>query len=442
MTNKITYYHPNALFKRLNTFIDHASDSIACYCNDPVSNFTRNRKLPAATLIRLILNFSSHSLPSEISNFFTSSSSDIPSSSAVSQRRKLLDPSVFKDINYAFLGSIDNYRTFKGYHILAQDGSDINLPFLDDDTQISYGHDKPVCQFHLNALYDCLNHVYFDYAVNRPTKRSECDALVDIIDRHNFPNHSIIIADRGYESYNLIAHCIENNQKFIFRVKDIDTKNGIMTSLNLKDEPIDKTFTRILTNMQTKEIKEDTSNTYVFVPSTSTFDYLNALTRTYSLSFRVIRFKITETSYETLVTNLGEDEFKLNEFKDLYHMRWEEETGFGHLKSNVGIEYFHSKKRTFIEQEIYASIILYNFTQLIINNIEIHDEKKKKGNKYKQKIAVGPAITNVRSYLRGIIDSNVLIRNIIKNLTLIRPDRSYQRSASKHHPKTLNHRIC
>ena len=231
-----------------------------------------------------------------------------------------------------------------GYYILAQDGSDINLPFLQDDTQISYGQDSIVCQYHLNALYDCINHVFWGSRIDLPTKKSEVNALIDLINHRNYPENSIITADRGYESYNLIAHCIENNQKFIFRVKDIDTKNGILTSLSLPDEKFDITVTRTLTNVQTNEVKKNENNQFVFVPSTSVFDYLDSCNRFYDLSFRIVRFKIADDKYETLVTNLDENEFKLDDFKSLYYLRWNEETAFYYLKHAVGMLYFHCKK--------------------------------------------------------------------------------------------------
>ena len=58
----------------------------------------------------------------------------MPSPSALSQRRKLLDPDIFKRINNLFLRCFDNYKTINGYYIFAQDSSDINIPFMDDDT--------------------------------------------------------------------------------------------------------------------------------------------------------------------------------------------------------------------------------------------------------------------------------------------------------------------
>ena len=118
---------------------------------------------------------------------------------------------------------------------------------------------------------DCINHVFWESRIDLPTKKSEIGALIDFINHRNYPENSIITADRGYESYNLIAHCIENNQKFVFRVKDIDTKNGILTSLSLSDEKFDITVTRTLTNVQTNEAKKNENNQFVFVPSTLVF---------------------------------------------------------------------------------------------------------------------------------------------------------------------------
>ncbi|WP_281509190.1 hypothetical protein [Thomasclavelia cocleata] len=59
-----------------------------------------------------------------MSHFFTNCV-DMPTLSAMCQRRQLLDPYIFKRINNLFIHSFDNYKTINGYRILAQDGSDI-----------------------------------------------------------------------------------------------------------------------------------------------------------------------------------------------------------------------------------------------------------------------------------------------------------------------------
>ena len=64
----------------------------------------------------------------------------------------------------------------------------------------------------------------------------------------------------------------------------------------------------------------------------------------YYLSFRVVRFKLTQDSYEVLLTNLSEDEFSVVDLKELYAMRWGIETSFRDLKYSLALSYFHSKK--------------------------------------------------------------------------------------------------
>ena len=233
------YFSPDQIKNFFNDSINFTLENIQCYCNDPVSDFTRDRLLPARTLIDCILSFSNYSTTCEMSHFF-SDCADMPSPSALSQRRKLLDPDIFKRINNLFLRCFDNYKTINGYYIFAQDCSDINIPFMDDDTKVHYEDGrKPSCQYHINALYDCLNHIFYDWSIDAASKKREPDALISIINHKNYPHNSIFTADRGYENYNLLAHLCKNNLKFAIRVKDIESKNGIMTNIKTENETFD-----------------------------------------------------------------------------------------------------------------------------------------------------------------------------------------------------------
>lgn len=433
-SNSNIYYSPKKIKKILNQSIDFTLEGIQCFCHDPISNFTRNRLLPARTLIDSILSFSNYSTASEMSHFF-SDCTDMPSTSAMCQRRQLLDPAIFKRINNLFVHSFANYRTINGYYILAQDGSDVNIPFMDDDTKVkSDGGGKPYCQYHVNALYDCLNHIFYDWSIDASTKKREADALISIINHKNYPQNSIFTADRGYENYNLLAYFIENNLKFAIRVKDIDTKSGIMTNIKTKNGTFDMNVTRILTRFQSKEIKAH-KDKYVFVPTTSRFDFLGPTQDFYELSFRIVRFKITDDTYETIITNLSEDEFQLEDFKELYHYRWKEETAFNKVKYTMGLVYFHAKKRKLIQQEINATFLMYNVSEIIINNIEI-----KQNRKYRYKANFANAVTNIRLYLRNLLKEKNLISRIKKFLVPQRPERSYERAIKPKSCQPLNYR--
>lgn len=426
------YYSPKSVKKKLNHAIDHALDLIQFYCKDPVSNFTRDRKLPARTLIECIMHFSNHSTISEMSQFF-SHVDNMPSPSALCQRRKLLKHEIFLRINHAFLCSFDNYSTINGYRILAQDGSDINIPFKDDDTKVSSGKNSaPYSQYHINALYDCLNHIFLDWSIDTASKKQEVEALINIIKMERYPPKSIFTADRGYESYNLFAHLINRNLKFAIRIKDIHKNNAIMKNIPTPEGTFDITTTRTLTRRQTREVKANKEK-YVFVPSSSKFDFLGPDWDYYDLTFRIVRFKITEDTYETLITNLGEDEFSLDDLKELYHLRWQEETGFNKVKNTMGMVYFHAKKRKSIKQEISATFLMYNVCEIVTNNIKI---KKQCRHDYKTNFA--STVTNVKLFLRNQLREKALISRIKTILIPIRPNRAYKRRVRPKSLKPLN----
>ena len=50
-------------------------------------------------------------------------------------------------------------------------------------------------------------------------------------------------------------------------------------------------------------------------------------------------------------------------------MRWGIETSFRDIKYAAGMVFFHSRKNELILQEIYAKLILYNFSEAIIGGV-------------------------------------------------------------------------
>ena len=51
------------------------------------------------------------------------------------------------------------------------------------------------------------------------------------------------------------------------------------------------------------------------------FEYLKIEDDYYDLPLRIVRFKITDDTYECLATNLGREEFPFEVMKELYHKR-------------------------------------------------------------------------------------------------------------------------
>jgi IS4 transposase len=51
---------------------------------------------------------------------------------------------------------------------------------------------------------------------------------------------------------------------------------------------------------------------------------------------------IVENTYETLITNLPENEFSMAKLQHQYHLRWGIETLFRELKYSLALTYLHS----------------------------------------------------------------------------------------------------
>ncbi len=137
------------------------------------------------------------------------------------------------------------------------------------------------------------------------------------------------------------------------------------------DDEFDLDFRRILTRKKTKQVKAR-PDLYKHLAPCCTFDFLKPrVVDFYVFSFRVVRIKITDDLYETPITNLGHVDFPPKELKNLYRMRWGIETSFRQLKYTVGLINFHSKKREFIEQEVFSRFIMYNFTEMITSHVII-----------------------------------------------------------------------
>ena len=113
----------------------------------------------------------------------------------------------------------------------------------------------------------------------------------------------------------------------------------------------------ILTRKQTNEVKASLKQ-YKILPKTSPFDYLDLYDRKfYTLNFRVVRFAISEDSYECIITNLPKEEFPADEVKKIYAMRW----GLKHLSVNDERAWFKTHPQ-WSKSNRYAELKAWIFT--------------------------------------------------------------------------------
>ena len=268
----------------------------------------------------------------------------------------------------------------------------------------------------------------------KPYEENESFAMIEMIKKLTANQKTIIMADRGYETYNIFANIQERGLFYLIRIKDTSKKGSISGSLSL---PVSCEFDEEIELIMTRKQKFYKTKGYKYLSNSSPFDFLDSENLFYTLHLRLTQFQLENGVYECIASNLDRDEFPLEKIKELYHMRWGIETSFRELKYTIGLTNLHSKNVEYICQEIYAKLILYNFCEIILANIILEERNRK----YTYQLNYTMAIQICRHYLRQTfvtIDVEGLIK---KELSPQRPHRQYQRRVIKKRWVSFAYRI-
>ena len=359
----------------------------------PDQQFVRRSSLSLEKMVSAILGMGGKTLSKELLDLKL----DVTNSAFV-QRRYQIKSDLFKSLFDSFTDRIPNHIDLP---ILAIDGSDVSIPRNDQDHEtciIANVGSKPYNLIQLNALFDLKRNIYVDACVQDKRQVNENDGLIQLMSASSF-DKALIIMDRGYESYNVIAHCQERGWSYLIRIKD--GSYGIKGKVNSPASPcFDQTFHLILCRKQTKDWKQvyqQFPNHFRFLPKTSRFDFLSEKSRTqdiqtYFLGFRMVRLEVAPGSYETLITNT---DYPIEQLKSLY-----------------------------------ARLINFNFCQWLASQVIIN----KSGRTYDYQICFSDAAYASRLFFIGVLSSPKVEAYLKKHLTPVRPKRSFERRL---HPQTV-----
>ena len=410
--------------KKIVSSMEHNPDP---FVEKPGVDFSRNRIFTLSKLTYCTLSMENHSINKELRRFFSYDTDRLPTKSAFIMQRKKLKGNAFPHI----LDSLNNLFPFRkkyhGFHLLACDGSDLNLPPLPGDAKTFVPSNTAGVgsyQLHLNALYDILEKRYTDVEIQNRTEIDERKAFLEMVSRNRLPGKNLFIADCGYISVNVIARLLHMDQFFLIRAKDLAGERSFLKRFSLPDtnefdHPIQFDVTR-----SNKKCYRKHPEKFFIQRKDRPFDLipLGDTSSCFSISIRVVKIDLGDNS-EYLITNLPVNKFGIKELKELYHLRWGIETSFRFLKYTVALNSLHSVLRKLIHQEIYARLILYNASLLMANCVNVRQTSKK----YTLKVSVSDAIDICRNYLVSHLKNKTVKELLLRYRTEIRPDRSFQR---------------
>ena len=425
----------NDILAKLKDAVRSVAANIQNYVSNP-GDFSRNGKLPPDVLMEFLIGQGSRSTRNELIEAF-SYNKDHPSAPALVQKRAKLNPDALRDVLYRFNQSLEPDHSNSNYRFFAADGSTFSflstLQFSSDVYFTDQGNSaKGAFGVHLTAFMDLDTNRYSAAVIQPVSQKDEYKAFSTIVDVHPLPvsAKAVFIADRGFCSYNNMAHVMQRGQFFLFRAKDIHSKGLLHHIVFPSDDEFDVSIQLVIVRRQSKKLS--LPDGYVrFVNKDTSFDFIEyGSNGFFVLPLRIVRFKLPSGDCEALVTNLPSNDFPPDDLKKLYFRRWGIETSFRHLKYTIGLSKFHAKTASFVTQEIWGRLISYNFACAVMDCVRIPVTETK----HSYKVSVSAAVLVCRKFILSLIAYFALdvLELLARELIPIRLNRSFPRLSTAH----------
>ncbi|KAF0138690.1 MAG: transposase ISLbp1 [Stygiobacter sp.] len=263
------------------------------------------------------------------------------------------------DLVKAYYAEGDELR-YKGYRLVAIDGSRIQLPNTKEvitEFGIAENKGKSVPMAMTSTAYDVLNHIAVNTSLERyeTSERTLAEYHIEKMQTLRANSKDILLMDRGYPSVYLCAKMLVNSYDFVVRCNAEKFLNEV------------KAFSQ---STATDEIIELDLHT----GSRKYNKILQELVQKHSLAtirLRIVKILLEGGTTEYLLTSLLDQEtFSVDDLKKIYHLRWNEETYFNFQKNVLEIENFSGKTPETIRQDYFARVLSSNLGSLLIEEAQ------------------------------------------------------------------------
>jgi hypothetical protein len=343
--------------------------------------------------------------------------------SAFVQYRKKIKPEVFRHlsdviVNEFYTDNESGIKLWKGFRLLAVDGSRLTLPNTDELEGI-YGitrnqNQSGVVQCRVSVLYDVINNYVVDGLLSPLSKGEGKLALEHLLYANK---NDLVIYDRGYPSFELIYEHYKLGINFLIRAKvDFCIKTKEFEKSGSSTQIVD-----IYPGQHRKIVdKEYNSNSKVKV--------------------RLVRVELPDGEVELLITSLMDiKKYPTGIFKELYFKRWGIETFYDEFKNKIKVENFSGYSNQSIMQDFYAALFVSNVQTLVVSEVVDEIDEQMQGNMYKYKVNTNLSYGFLKNRIVTLFFSNNDMDKTIKelkslfkkNLVPIRPDRTFARDTGK-----------
>ncbi|MFH0735869.1 MAG: IS4 family transposase [bacterium] len=398
--------------------------------------FIRDRQLYFETLIIFLIFGAVKTLAVGIPEFFEKfgKKNIACTKQAFSKARKNLSYFAFIYLNDILVGEHykSDFNKYKGYRLLAVDGSKIELPHGDVIAKEFGGvtkEKKLLNRARAISIYDITNKMIVQAKLYNYST-SERDCLVEQLQelkRKGRQINDVIVADRGFPSLSVFIELKKMGYNFVIRYNGENFLKEFEEFAKIKCNDMN-----IIVNP--KEVYRRKPKK-VLLKATNNLQYGE-------IELRVVKIKLKSGTIEYLITSfLDKKEMTRQNLRNIYKMRWEEEENFKYQKYTTEIENFSGKCGENINQDYHSRILAINLHLSILRdaNKQIKKEVKKKKTilkhkEYEANKNVSYGILN--SYIIKLITDNSviwdniyaeLLSKITRHKIAKRPERNYER---------------
>jgi len=267
------------------------------------------------------------------------------SASSLCEARQKMPETIFLELNQKILEMREKSHSlpaWQGHRVFGVDGSKINVPH----ELLIAGYTAPhKHQYYPQGLMSTLYHLgsglIYDGILS--SVKGERDVLLSHMERL-LPG-DVLVLDRGYFSYLILAKAIEKGIHLICRMQSGNVNKAVQSFWD--SDSLDETITYTPSIAVKYESRKQGYDIEL-----------------HPVQLRLIKYTINNETYVCSTTLLDKQQYLLNEFPAVYHGRWGIEELYKISKKYIDIEDFHSKSERGIKQECYAHMLLINLARI------------------------------------------------------------------------------
>jgi len=362
-------------------------------------DFIRKRKLGFKEIIIYQMVTSSRSLSVSLSKYLEEigKKEESYTKQAYSKARMKIRHEGYIELNDMLLEAYykEAHKTYKGYRLLGIDGSQIELP---EGNQLSahfgkINKNEKMCNASWSTIvYDILNKQVIDGRLNKYVEaegRSVKEQLKKIR-LEGKQRQDIIVADRGFPSLELMIELSEMGYEYVMRYAGNGFLRETRELLKSNEDDID---IKILLKAAGKRRENETIRKKLREGIADT------------LRIRIVRIELSNGEKEYLLTTLlDKDKFSIEDLKEIYGLRWNQEGYYDFQKNVIQIEDFTGKTVESILQDYHSRVLVGNIHSMIVGeaeekiNKEVKENPKLKYKEYKSNRAVTYGLMKERIY--------------------------------------------